>query len=269
MTRVGVVGAAGKMGRTLISLIQQSSDLSLCAAIEQPGVAVLGQDAGELAGAGSAGVPITDDLGAATADIDVLIDFTVAPATAANLEVCRESGTRMVIGTTGLTADQVSRLHEIGKKLPIVFASNYSVGVNAAFELVESAARILGGDVDVEIIEAHHRHKVDAPSGTALTLGERVAKGLGRNLSEVAVHGREGITGARNRQTIGFHAIRGGEIVGEHTVMFISGGESLEITHRSQSRLNFAEGALRAAGWIADQPAGVYDMRDVLGLNKS
>lgn len=267
MTRVGVVGAAGKMGKTLISLIHESAQLSLCAAIEQPGTPAVGQDAGELAGVGRLGITVSDDLAAVTAEIDVLIDFTIAAATVAHLAICDAHGTPMVIGTTGLSASEIERLHDVGRRLPIVFASNYSVGVNATFRLVEEAARILGNEVDVEIIESHHRHKVDAPSGTALTLGERVARGLGRDLAAVAQHGREGNTGERARETIGFHAIRGGEIVGEHTVMFISGGERLEITHRSQSRANFAEGALRAAGWVADQPAGIYDMNDVLGLN--
>jgi 4-hydroxy-tetrahydrodipicolinate reductase len=266
MTRVGVVGAAGKMGKTLVALVHESKNLSLCAAVEQAGLPVIGKDAGELAGIGSIDLPVVDNLSTIAADLDVLIDFTVAPATVANLETCLTHNTPMVIGTTGLSLEEVARLHEVGLTLPIVFASNYSIGVNATFQLVESAARIFGDDVDVEIIEAHHRHKVDAPSGTALTLGQRVARGLGRDLAKVAEHGREGMTGARDRKTIGFHAIRGGEIVGEHTVMFISGGERLEITHRAQSRSNFAEGALRAAAWVADRPAGIYDMNDVLGL---
>ena len=266
MVKAGVVGAAGKMGRTLVSLITASETLTLAAAIEQPGVSVFGADAGELAGVESAGVAITDDLSAVVGDIDVLIDFTVAPATVANLEICHQSKTPMVIGTTGLSEEDQSRLHEIGRGQPIVFASNYSVGVNATFQLVEMAAGIFGDAVDIEIIESHHRHKVDAPSGTAISLGEHAAKALGRKLSDVEIHGRHGMTGARDGNTIGFHAIRGGEIVGEHTVMFIAGGERVEITHRAQSRANFAEGALRAAGWVVDQPAGVYDMLDVLGL---
>jgi 4-hydroxy-tetrahydrodipicolinate reductase len=269
MTKVGVVGAAGKMGKTLISLIDASDQLVLAAAIEQPGNVEIGEDAGKCAGARASGVAITDDLASVAGELDVLIDFTVAPATVANIEICLKSQTRMVIGTTGLSESETARLHEVGMDLPIVFASNYSIGVNATFQLVEKAAEIFGDSVDVEIIESHHRHKVDAPSGTALSLGEHVSKGLGRDLSEVAEHGRKGITGARERETIGFHAIRGGEIVGEHTVMFIAAGERLEITHRAQSRSNFAEGALRAAGWVVDQPPGVYDMLDVLGLRHS
>lgn len=267
MPRVGVVGAAGKMGKTLVTLIHESTDLVLAAAVDQPGLPVIGQDAGIFAGIGETGVFIVDDLAQVAADIDVLIDFTIAAATQKNLEICHQAGTRMVIGTTGLSMSQTARLDEISSSLPVVFASNYSVGVNATFQLVEMAARIFGDTVDVEIIESHHRHKVDAPSGTALSLGEHVAKGLGRDLASVSQHGRHGLTGARDRETIGFHAIRGGEIVGEHTVMFIAGGERLEITHRAQSRTNFAEGALRAAGWIVNQAPGRYDMLDVLGLS--
>ena len=268
MTKVGVVGAAGKMGRTLIGLIKASSDLELHAALEQTGSSSIGADAGTLASIEKCGVVVSDDLSAVVDSLDVLIDFTVAAATVANLEICAKARTAMVIGTTGLSAPEQKRLHEIGAETPIVFASNYSVGVNATFQLVEMAARIFGDSVDVEIIESHHRHKIDAPSGTALSLGEYVAKGLDRNLSEVEQHGRHGITGARERETIGFHAIRGGEIVGEHTVMFVAAGERVEITHRAQSRSNFAEGALRAVNWVVDKKPGVYDMLDVLGLTK-
>lgn len=266
MIKTGVVGAAGKMGRTLISLINDSAELKLTVAIEQESSSFLGADAGEVAGVGPLGVTMTDNLGSVIGDVDVLIDFTVAPATVSNLEICAKSRTPMIIGTTGLSEPEQVRLREIGHHQPIVFASNYSVGVNATFQLVEMAARIFGDTVDVEIIESHHRHKVDAPSGTAISLGEHVAGALGRQLAEVEVHGRHGMTGARDRREIGFHAVRGGEIVGEHTVMFIAGGERVEITHRAQSRSNFAEGALRAAGWVVNQPPGVYDMLDVLGL---
>ena len=268
MSRVGVVGAAGKMGKTLVKMINESPDLELAAAVDQPGLSVIGQDAGVVAGIGETGIFIVDDLAQVAADIDVLIDFTIAAATQKNLEICHKAGTRMVIGTTGLSESQAARLDEISRSVPLVFASNYSVGVNATFQLVEMAAGIFGDTVDVEIIESHHRHKVDAPSGTALSLGEHVAKGLGRDLASVSRHGRHGLTGARERETIGFHAVRGGEIVGEHTVMFIAGGERLEITHRAQSRANFAEGALRAAAWIVKQSPGRYDMLDVLGLAK-
>ncbi len=267
MTRVGIAGAAGKMGRTLVSLLQASGSLTLAAAIERPGHPAVGADAGETAGVEAANVTIADNLAVVIDAIDVLVDFTLASATLANLEICGGHSVPMVIGSTGLSDSEKARLREIGKTLPIVFASNYSVGVNAAFYLAEMAARILGDSVDVEIVEAHHRHKVDAPSGTALTLGEQVAKGLDRNLAAVEQHGRHGMTGARERETIGFHAIRGGEIIGEHKVMFIGDGEQLHITHIAQSRGNFAEGALRAAGWVVGQPAGVYDMQDVLDIS--
>jgi 4-hydroxy-tetrahydrodipicolinate reductase len=256
------------MGKTLVAMIQESPDLELAAALDQPGQQAIGQDAGTVAGISETGVFIADDLAKVVVDIDVLIDFTIAVATEKNMEICHKSGTRMVIGTTGLSESQIVRLDEISSSVPVVFASNYSIGVNATFQLVEMAAGIFGDTVDVEIVESHHRHKVDAPSGTALSLGEHVAKGLGRNLSSVSQHGRHGLTGARDRETIGFHAVRGGEIVGEHTVMFIAGGERLEITHKAQSRANFAEGALRAANWVVNQSPGRYNMLDVLGLVK-
>ncbi|MFT7218518.1 MAG: 4-hydroxy-tetrahydrodipicolinate reductase [Candidatus Azotimanducaceae bacterium] len=268
MINVGVVGAAGKMGKTLITLIDESSLMTLTAAIEQAGSSWLGADAGATAGVAHLGVAISDDLTSSLSDVDVLIDFTIADATAHHVEACRLAKTAMVIGTTGLSDEQQAAVADLSRLVPVVFASNYSVGVNATFRLVEMAAKIFGDTVDVEIVEAHHKHKVDAPSGTAITLGERVASGLGKNLSDLSVHGREGLTGARENGTIGFHAVRGGEIVGEHTVMFISGGERLEITHRAQSRTNFADGAVRAAAWVGDQSPGLYDMQDVLGLSE-
>jgi 4-hydroxy-tetrahydrodipicolinate reductase len=256
------------MGKTLVAMIQGSRDLELAAAVDQPGLQVIGQDVGTVAGIGETGVFIADNLTQVVTEIDVLIDFTIADATEKNMGICHQAGIAMVIGTTGLSESQRARLDEVSNSVPVVFASNYSVGVNATFQLVEMAAGIFGDTVDVEIIESHHRHKVDAPSGTAISLGEHVAKGLGRDLASVSQHGRHGLTGARDRETIGFHAVRGGEIVGEHTVMFIAGGERLEITHRAQSRDNFAEGALRAAGWVVSQVPGRYNMLDVLGLAK-
>jgi 4-hydroxy-tetrahydrodipicolinate reductase len=254
------------MGKTLVAMIHESPGLELAAAVDRSDLQVIGQDVGTVAGFGETGLLIVGDLAQVVADIDVLIDFTVAAATKKNMEICYKAGVSMVIGTTGLSENQTARLDEISRFIPVVFASNYSVGVNATFQLVEMAAGIFGDTVDVEIIESHHRHKVDAPSGTALSLGEHVAKGLGRDLSSVSQHGRHGQAGARDRETIGFHAVRGGEIVGEHTVMFIAGGERLEITHRAQSRANFAEGALRAAGWVVTKGPGRYSMLDVLGL---
>lgn len=266
MTNIAITGAAGRMGLTLVAAINEHPDLILAAALERQGVDAIGKDVGILAGLGPLGVPVTDNLAAVCDRFDVLIDFTVASATATNIEICRALGKKMVIGTTGLNAAQKATLTSAGNSIAIVFASNYSVGVNVTFKLAEIAAGILGTSVDIEIIEAHHRHKVDAPSGTALSLGEAIAGALGRNLNEVAVHGREGITGERDRNTIGFHAIRGGEIVGDHTVVFAGTGERLEITHRAQSRMNFAEGALRAASFVVNQSHGVYDMQQVLGL---
>ncbi len=266
MIKIAVTGAAGKMGRTLIQTITGAEGLTLTAAIEQPGSSVVGVDAGELAGVGKLGVCLTGDLNSVSDDFDVLIDFTIASATAANMEICAESGRKMIIGTTGLSDEEKKRLAELASRMAVVFATNFSVGVNATFKLLEVATRIFGESVDVEIIESHHRHKVDAPSGTALTMGEIIAETRGRDLQDIAVYGRNGLTGERERQTIGFHSIRAGDIVGEHTVVFASKGERLEITHRAHSRVNFAEGAVRAATWIMQQDSGLFDMRDVLGL---
>ncbi len=266
MTKVAIAGAAGRMGKALIKTVVNTDGVELSAAIERSGISVIGADAGEIAGVGSLGVAITDDLNSVTDAFDVLVDFTIADATVVNIEVCAEAEKRMVIGTTGLVQMQVDRLHVIGKALPIVFAPNFSVGVNATFKLLEIAAGIFGDDVDIEIAEAHHRHKVDAPSGTALRMGEVVAEQLGRDLDEVAVYGREGMTGERDRQTIGFSTIRAGDIIGEHRVMFAGLGERVEISHRAHSRANFAQGAIRSAIWVMDQEAGVFDMQDVLGL---
>lgn len=266
MTNVAIVGAAGRMGRTLIAGLEARGELTLAAAIDRPGISFIGADSGELAGIGTNGVPVTDDLEAACDKFDVLVDFTIASAVAGNVDICRRHGKKMVIGTTGLDEAQKQVIADAGKEIAIVFAPNYSIGVNMTFKLAEIAAGILGDDVDIEIIEAHHRHKVDAPSGTALRLGEAVAGALGRDLDEVAIYGRQGITGERDRKAIGFHSIRAGEIIGDHTVMFTSAGETLEIRHHSQSRTHFAAGALRAAAWVGEKTAGVFDMKDVLGL---
>lgn len=266
MIRIAVAGAAGKMGRTLIQTITGVEDLRVCAAIEQTGSSVIGSDAGEIAGIGALGIILGDDLKSVCNDFDVLIDFTIASATVKNMEVCAETGRRMIIGTTGLSDKEKHRLADLSSDMAVVFATNFSVGVNAMFKLLEVATRIFGESVDVEIIESHHRHKVDAPSGTALTMGEVIAENLGRKLQDVAVYGRQGLTGERSRETIGFHSVRAGEVVGEHTVVFAGAGETLQITHKSQSRINFAEGAVKAARWIALQESGLFDMRDVLGL---
>jgi 4-hydroxy-tetrahydrodipicolinate reductase len=266
MTNIAIVGAGGRMGRTLIEAVQQAEELVLTVATEQPGSSLLGSDAGELAGVGRLGVTITDDPAARTDAFDVLIDFTRPEGTLQHLEICRGAGRAMVIGTTGFTEEQKQAIRDAAKEIPVVFAPNMSVGVNLCLRLLDLAARVLGDEVDIEVIEAHHRHKVDAPSGTALRMGEVVAEALGRNLSECAVYGREGLTGERERKTIGFETIRAGDIVGEHTVMFAGAGERVEITHKASSRMTFAKGAVRAAAWLQGRAAGLYDMQDVLGL---
>lgn len=257
------------MGRTLIQTVKETDGVEITAAIEQPGLPVIGTDAGDLAGVGHLGIPITDDLAASCGLFDVLVDFTIAAATVKNIEVCAANDRKMIIGTTGLSEADKNQLTEITRKIAVVFASNFSVGVNATFRLLEVAAEIFGDSVDIEIIEAHHRHKVDAPSGTAITMGEVIADTLGRDLNEVRVPGRDGITGERPRGAIGFHSVRAGDIVGEHTVVFAGTGERVEITHKAHSRVNFAEGAIRAAIWVAGQSHGLFDMRDVLGLNSN
>jgi 4-hydroxy-tetrahydrodipicolinate reductase len=267
MTKIAITGAAGRMGRVLIQAVTETDGFELSVALDRPGSSMLGVDAGELAGVGKLGVSITDDLKAATASFDVLIDFTRPEVTLANLAICREAGKRIVIGTTGFDDAGKKQISDAGNDIGVIFAPNMSVGVNLTLKLLDIAARVMGDDVDIEIIEAHHRHKVDAPSGTALRMGEVVANALGRNLKECAVYGREGITTERDRKTIGFATIRAGDIVGEHTVMFADIGERVEITHKASSRMTFASGAVRAAGWITNQEKGEFDMMDVLDLN--
>ncbi|KKC43964.1 MULTISPECIES: 4-hydroxy-tetrahydrodipicolinate reductase [Acinetobacter] len=264
--RIGILGAGGRMGRTLIQAVQQAG-YQLAAAVERPESSLVGTDAGELAGIGSVGVKVSGSLADVLKDCDVIIDFTAPVATAQHLKLCREAGVAMVIGTTGMSDEQKAELDEVATHTPVVYAANYSVGVNVSIKLLELAAKVFGDTVDIEVIEAHHRHKVDAPSGTALMMGEAIADTLGRNLKEVAVYGREGHTGPRDRQTIGFETIRGGDIVGEHTVMFIGEGERVEVTHKATNRMNFASGAVRAAAWVVGREARKYDMKDVLGLN--
>ncbi len=232
-------------------------------------VHLLGSDAGELAGIGRLGVTVGADISAVLDDFDVLIDFTRPAPALAHLEACRRAGRRMVIGTTGFSDEQKSVIAEAANDIAVVFAPNMSVGVNLCFKLLDMAARVLGDDVDIEVIEAHHRHKVDAPSGTALRMGEVVAAALGRDLDTCAVYGREGHTGERDRNTIGFETIRAGDIVGDHTVLFAGDGERVEITHKASSRMTFANGAARAAGWVMSQATGLFDMQDVLGLKNS
>lgn len=265
-TRIGITGAAGRMGRTLIEAIGLADGLTLAAAVERPESTLLGADSGELSGQGKNGITVVSSLGEVIGDINVLIDFSVPDATMANLALCSERGVAMVIGTTGFTAVQQNAIEQAAARIPICKASNFSTGVNLCFKLLDMAARVLGDEVDIEVYEAHHRHKIDAPSGTALSMGKVVADALGRDLGKVAVYGREGQTGARARDTIGFATVRAGDIVGDHTVTFAADGERVEITHKASSRMSFARGAVRAAGWLVGRDAGLYDMQDVLGL---
>ena len=267
MTKIAITGASGRMGRVLIQAVTEAEGFELGAALARSGSSMLGVDAGELAGVGKLGIAITDDLTAATDKFDVLIDFTRPEATLENLAICRDAGKNIIIGTTGFDDAGNKKITDAGNDIGVVFAPNMSVGVNLTLKLLDIAARVMGDDVDIEVIEAHHRHKVDAPSGTALRMGEVVADALGRDLKECAVYGREGIGEERDRKTIGFETIRAGDIVGEHTVMFADIGERVEITHKASSRMTFASGAVRAAGWIMGQGKGEFDMMDVLDLN--
>ncbi len=264
--KIAIAGAGGRMGRALIQASQAAEGVELGAAIEAPASSLIGADAGELAGVGKLGVALAPGLDSLLDSFAVLIDFTRPPATLNHLEVCLGASRGMVIGTTGFTEQEKERIRAAGEKIPIVFAPNMSVGVNLCFKLLDIAARVMGTDADIEIIEAHHRHKIDAPSGTALRMGEVVAEALGRDLASCAVYGRQGDTGERKHETIGFETIRAGDVVGEHTVWFATEGERVEIAHRASSRLTFAHGAMRAAAWLQDRSAGCYDMQDVLGL---
>ncbi|WP_186475325.1 4-hydroxy-tetrahydrodipicolinate reductase [Psychrobacter sp. KCTC 72983] len=265
--KVGVIGAGGRMGRMLIEAVQNNPKTILNAAIERQGSSLVGADAGEVAAIGRLEVQIVDELEAVINDIDVLIDFSLPDATEKNMQVCAEHNVAMVIGTTGFNEAQEQVLAKASGKIAIVYAGNYSTGVNLSLKLLGMAAKAFGNDADVEIIEAHHKHKIDAPSGTAYMMAEAVAEARGQNLKDVAIYGREGQTGERESGTIGIHAVRGGEIVGDHTVMFIADGEVVEITHRARERMTFAAGAVRAATWVTEQAVGQYDMQDVLGLN--
>ena len=264
--RVAVTGAAGRMGKTLIQAIEATEDLTLGAAFEHPDNPAVGQDAGEGAGVGTLGVAITSDPEQSVTEFDVVIDFTVPAATIALAQICARHGRGIIVGTTGFTEGQLSELQAVQDRCALFMAPNMSLGVNLAFKLIEIAARVLGDSVDVEVLEAHHRHKIDAPSGTAVRIGEILAEVLDRDLEHDAIYGREGITGARARNTIGFSTMRGGDIVGEHTVMFAGEGERIEITHRAHSRMNFATGALTAARYIGSQPPGLYNMQQLLDL---
>ena len=267
MIRIAVVGASGRMGLCIIRAAALADRAALAIAVSRAGSDAVGKDAGELAGIGTLGVKVVDDFAAVVDQIDVLIDFTRPDASMAFIELCRQSGKQIVIGTTGFSDAQKAVIAEASKDVAIVLAPNMSVGVNLALKLLEMTAKVMGDYTDIEVIEAHHRHKVDAPSGTALRMGEVIADALGRNLKDCAIYGREGNTGERDRKTIGFSTIRAGDIVGEHTVMFADEGERVEITHKATSRMTFANGAVRAAVWLMDKPNGLYNMQDVLGLS--
>ena len=243
MLKIALTGSSGRMGQAIIEVISQSDSLILAAALDKGG-----------------------DLNSALAQFEVLIDFSSPAATLQYLAICQNAGKAMVIGTTGFADDELQIINSAAKDIAIVFAPNMSIGVNVSLKLLDMVARAIGNDADIEIVEAHHRHKVDAPSGTALKMGEVIANALGRDLSKCAVYTREGIEEPRSRQTIGFSTIRGGDLVGEHTVSFFMQGERLEITHKASSRATFANGAVRGATWLKDKPSGLYTMQDVLDL---
>lgn len=264
--RIAVVGASGRMGLCLIKAAALEKNVELAVAVSRSESLALGRDAGELAGISVVGIKVVDDLATVVDQFDVLIDFTRPDASMMFIDICREAGKKLVIGTTGYSDSQKDLIAKAANDVAIVMAPNMSVGVNLSLKLLELAAKVMGDYTDIEVIEAHHRHKVDAPSGTALRMGEVIANALGRNLKDCAIYGREGNTGERDRKTIGFSTIRAGDIVGEHTVMFADDGERIEITHKATSRMTFANGAVRAAIWLADRDNGLFDMQDVLGI---
>ncbi|MDP5254555.1 MULTISPECIES: 4-hydroxy-tetrahydrodipicolinate reductase [unclassified Vibrio] len=268
MVRIAIAGAGGRMGRNLTKATHLNTQAECTVGTERPGSSLVGVDLGELIAEGQWQVAIIDDLSQAIDSFDVLIDFTAPASTLANLALCQQHNKAIVIGTTGFSEQERLEIDEFAKTVPVVMAPNYSVGVNLVFKLLEKAAQVMGDYCDIEIVEAHHRHKVDAPSGTAIGMGEAIAGAMGNKLSDVAVYAREGITGERTKDEIGFATIRAGDIVGEHTAMFADIGERVEITHKATDRMTFANGAVRAAIWLAKQPAGFYSMTDVLGLNE-
>lgn len=264
--RIAVIGASGRMGKNLIIAAYEAEGVSVGAAILKAGSSLIGADAGEIAGIGKIGVAAVASLADCVADFDVLIDFTTPALTLENAAFCAANNKAIVVGTTGLNDAEKAELSAYAEQTSIVFAPNMSVGVNLTLKLLATAAKILGDEYDVEIVEAHHRHKVDSPSGTALRMGEVVAEALGRDLKECAVYGREGQIGPRTQKEIGFETIRAGDVVGDHSVWFATEGERIEIVHKASSRMTFAKGAVRAANWLEGKTAGLYDMQDVLGL---
>ncbi len=265
--KIAINGAAGRMGRQLLTAVGERADVVVSAAIDAPGQACIGLDTSVLSGGEVTNINTVDTLANVVDKFDTIIDFSAPAVTLALLQTLHGTDKRVVIGTTGFNAAQLQTLSNAAESLPIVFAANYSVGVTVALSLISDAAKALGDDYDVEISEAHHHHKVDAPSGTALAMGHAAADALGRDLDQCALYGREGITGARNPQTIGFATVRAGDIIGDHTVLFAGNGERLEITHKATDRMTFARGAVRAAYWLSSQPAGLYNMTHVLGLD--
>ncbi len=266
MIKMAVCGAAGRMGGRIITAIKEAEGVELSGALERPGHSMLGMDAGMVAGVGSNHVKISDDINAVVQGCDVLIDFTTPKVSLKNLEVCNIHKKAIVIGSTGFTPEERELARELSREIPVVLAPNMSVGVNVCFKILADIAKILGDDFDVEIVEAHHKLKKDAPSGTAVRMGEVVAEALGRDYDKVANYHRQGICGERTREEIGMQTIRGGDIVGEHTVYFIGMGERIELTHRAHTRDMFSRGSVRAAKWVVGKAPGVYDMQDVLGL---
>lgn len=264
--KIAILGANGRMGKMLINAVQLNEQTTLGAAIVRPGSSLVGADAGELAGIGKIGVQITDSVAEQISNFDVIIDFTSPQTTLETAAICAENKKGMVIGTTGFSADEKQQLLAYQHQIPLCLAANFSTGVNLCFKLLETAARVMAAESDIEIYEAHHRHKVDSPSGTALRMGEVIAETLDRDLDKVAVYGREGQIGPRDKDTIGFATVRGGDVVGDHTVMFLADGERVEITHKASSRMSFARGAVRAAHWLAAKDLGLFDMQDVLEL---
>jgi 4-hydroxy-tetrahydrodipicolinate reductase len=267
MMKIAIAGATGRMGKMLIEAVLNCTDAQLVGALEHESCPLLGEDAGAFLGK-KTGVAITSDIAKALSNAEFLIDFTRPEGTMAHLAVAQKTNTKMIIGTTGLSPEQIDSLKKVSANLAVVFAPNMSVGVNATFKLLEIAAKMLNEGYDIEIVEAHHRHKVDAPSGTALRMGEVIADALGEKLDDVAIYAREGHTGERKAGSIGFATIRGGDIVGDHTVLFAGEGERIEISHKSSSRQSYAQGSLRAARFLQGQRSGLYDMQDVLGLRK-
>lgn len=267
MLRIAIAGCSGRMGKALVHAAHLESQVQLAAATVTRNNPLVNTDVGLIAGIETLNLKPTDDIQKVIDQFDVLIDFTIPASTLLHLSLCKKHHKKMIIGTTGFTEEQKKLIQAASLEIPIVFAPNTSVGVNICYELLKKAAAALGDDCDIEIIEAHHRHKIDAPSGTALKMGETIAQTLGRDLNQVAVFDRKGITGERDRQTIGFSTIRGGDIVGDHTVLFATSGERIEITHRASSRQAFATGAIRAAKWLQDKNSGLYGMNDVLGFS--